>query len=343
MPPFPSLPGARPKPSDPPARERRLLEAGAGLAGLRVDKALAEAFPDLSRSRIHGLMDVGAVLVNGRPSKPSAKLRLGDRLAVEIPAPIASTLSPEGGDLNILYEDESLLVVCKRAGVVVHPGAGVVHGTLAAALLAHCGTLSQIGGVTRPGIVHRLDKGTSGLLVVAKDDQAHRSLSAQFKGRTVTKIYAAICLGTPRPARGSVALAIGRDPRHRQRMAVVSDGRAAHTDYEVTEILGPASVVRLTLHTGRTHQIRVHMASLKCPLVGDHTYGAAAIAARSPEAFRGILTSFSRPALHAQVLGFSHPVTGEPLRFDAPWPDDLEQLRTGLKSAMLNQRENTRS
>jgi 23S rRNA pseudouridine1911/1915/1917 synthase len=308
-----------------------------------VDKALAEVFPDLSRSRIHGLLEAGAILVNGQPPKPSAKLRLGDRLSIEIPAAVASTLVPERGDLNILYEDESLLVVCKPAGVVVHPGAGVVRGTLAAALLEHCGTLSQIGGVTRPGIVHRLDRGTSGLLVVAKNDHAHRSLSAQFKGRTVTKIYAAICLGTPRPARGSVSLPIGRDPRHRQRMAVVPDGRAALTDYEVTEILGPSSVVRLTLHTGRTHQIRVHMAALKCPLVGDHTYGAAAVAARSPEPFRSLLTPFPRPALHAQVLGFAHPVSGQTLRFEAPWPEDLAALRTGLKEAAVSQRGGSRA
>ena len=298
-----------------------------------MDKALADAFPELSRSRIHALLDAGAILVNGRSPKPSAKLRLGDRVKVEIPAAVASTLVPERGELDILYEDESLLVVCKPAGVVVHPGAGVVLGTLAATLLEHCGTLSQIGGVTRPGIVHRLDKGTSGLLVVAKNDQAHRSLSAQFKGRTVTKIYSAICLGTPRPARGSVTLPIGRDPRHRQRMAVVTEGRAAHTDYEVTEVIGPSSVVRLTLHTGRTHQIRVHMAALKCPLVGDATYGAAAIAARAPEAFRGVLARLLRPALHAQVLGFAHPVSGEPMRFEAPWPEDLEALRTALRDA----------
>ena len=327
------MPSDRPKPSEPLIGERRLLDAGLELAGLRVDKALAAAFPELSRSRIQGLMDERAILVNGLPPKASAKLRVGDRLSIEIPAAVPSTLAPERGDLDILYEDASLLVVCKPAGVVVHPGAGVVHGTLAAALLEHCGTLSQIGGVTRPGIVHRLDKGTSGLLVVAKNDQAHRSLSAQFKGRTVTKIYTALCLGTPRPASGEVTLAIGRDPRHRQRMAAVPLGRAAHTDYEVTEILGPSSVVRLTLHTGRTHQIRVHMAALKCPLVGDSTYGAAAIAARSPEAFRTILASFPRPALHAQVLGFAHPASGEAMRFEASWPNDLEELRTGLKEA----------
>jgi 23S rRNA pseudouridine1911/1915/1917 synthase len=335
------LPSARPRPSEPLAGERRLLEAGAELAGLRIDKALAEAFPDLSRSRIHGLIDASAILVNGRPSKPSTRVRPGDRLTIEIPAAVPSTLSPERGDLNILFEDEELLVVSKPAGVVVHPGAGVSRGTLAAALLEHCGTLSQVGGVTRPGIVHRLDKGTSGLLVVAKNDHAHRSLSEQFKGRTVTKIYAAFCLGTPRPARGSVRLAIGRDPRHRQRMAVTNEGRAAHTDYEVTEILGPASLLRLTLHTGRTHQIRVHMAALKCPLVGDSTYGASPLAARVPERFRQVLALFPRPALHASVLGFVHPTSGEAMRFEAPWPEDLQALHEGLKTA--NQGERVRS
>ena len=309
------------------------MEAGPDLVGLRVDKALAQSFPDLSRSRIHNLIEAGAVQVNQQRPKPSAKLRLGDHLSVAIPDALPSTLIPERGDLNILYEDDSLLVVSKPAGVVVHPGAGASRGTLAAALLEHCGTLSQIGGVTRPGIVHRLDKGTSGLLVVAKNDHAHRSLSAQFKARTVTKIYAAICIGTPRPARGSVRLSLGRDPRHRQRMAVVPEGRAAHTDYEVTECLGAASVLRLHLHTGRTHQIRVHMASLKCPLVGDSTYGAQALASRAPEAVRPLLSAFPRAALHAQVLAFTHPANDKALRFEEPWPDDLEQLRTLLRGA----------
>jgi 23S rRNA pseudouridine1911/1915/1917 synthase len=306
-----------------------------------VDKALAAAFPDLSRSRIHSLIEARAILVNGRPSKPASRVRPGDRLTVTIPAPAPSTLSPERGDLDIVFEDEALLVVCKPAGVVVHPGAGVSRGTLAAALLEHCGTLSQVGGVTRPGIVHRLDKGTSGLLVVAKNDSAHRSLSAQFKGRTVTKIYAALCLGAPRPPRGSITLPIGRDPRNRQRMAVAPAGRTARTDYEVTEGLGPVSVVRLTLHTGRTHQIRVHMAALKCPLVGDSTYGAPAIAARSPEPVRQILSRFPRPALHAEVLGFVHPASGETMRFEAPWPDDLAQLRAELRA--VSERGRTRS
>jgi len=335
------LPSAPPRPSEALAEDRRLIAAGADLAGLRLDKALAAAFPDLSRSRIHGLIDAGAVFVNGEPSKASSKVRLGDRLTLEIPAALPSTLAPERGELNIVFEDETLLVVCKPAGVVVHPGAGVSRGTLAAALLEHCGTLSQIGGVTRPGIVHRLDKGTSGLLVVAKNDHAHRSLSAQFKGRTVTKIYAGLCLGIPRPSRGSIHLAIGRDPRHRQRMAVTTSGRAAHTDYDVTETLGPASALRLTLHTGRTHQIRVHLAALKCPLVGDSTYGATAMAKRCPEPFRELLSSFPRPALHAEVLGFVHPKSGERMRFEAPWPEDLEQLRAGLNR--MNQEGNTRS
>lgn len=279
-------------------------------------------------------MDGGAVLLNGRRPKPSTKLRLGDRLEVTIPDAIPSTLEPEPGDLRIVYEDDSLLVVAKPSGVVVHPGAGTSRGTLAAALLAHCGTLSQIGGVLRPGIVHRLDKGTSGLMVVAKNDHSHRSLSAQFKARGITKIYAAICIGRPRPDRGTVRLPLGRDPRHRQRMAVVDDGREAQTDYELTEVLGVASVLRLTLHTGRTHQIRVHMASLNCPLVGDATYGATARAARSPQAVRALLTTFARPALHAQTLGFAHPVTGQALEFEEPWPPDLKDLRERLRATL---------
>ncbi len=304
-----------------------------------MDRALADAFDDLSRSRIHGLIDDGAVRLNGQRPKPSTKLRLGDRLEVTIPDPVPSTLEPERGDLRIIYEDEALLVVAKPAGVVVHPGAGTARGTLAAALLEHCGSLSEIGGVLRPGIVHRLDKGTSGLLVVAKNDQAHRALSAQFKARTVKKIYAAICMGQPRPARGSVRLPLGRDPRHRQRMAVVPDGRTAHTDYEVIEALGAASVLRLTLHTGRTHQIRVHLASLNCPLVGDSTYGASALAARSPLAVRDLLSEFPRPALHAQILGFAHPLTGQTLEFEEPWPKDQDELRRHLRAALPRARE----
>lgn len=307
-----------------------------------MDKALAETFPDLSRSRIHSLIEEGAVTVNGTRPKPSARLRLGDRLILDMPEAVASTLEPERGDFKILHEDASILVVAKPAGVIVHPGAGASRGTLAAALLAHCGTLSQIGGVTRPGIVHRLDKGTSGLMVVAKNDQAHRSLSAQFKGRTVTKVYRALCIGTPRPLQGSIHSPIGRDPRHRQRMAVMAAGRAAHTDYEVTETFGPVSSVRLTLHTGRTHQIRVHLASLRCPLVGDDTYGAATFAARAPEPWRSLITSFPRPALHAEILGFAHPSTGEPMQFAEPWPEDLESLREQLRAARAGDREERR-
>lgn len=315
--------------------EVRALEAGTSLVGLRIDKALAEAFPDLSRSRIQALIESGQVLLNERSAKASAKVRSGDRVSISIPPPAPSELVPEARDLRILFEDEHLLVVSKAAGIVVHPGAGATEGTLAAALLAHCGTLSEIGGVTRPGIVHRLDKGTSGLLVVAKNDAAHRALSSQFKSRTVTKIYGAICLGLPRPARGSITTAIGRDPRHRQRMAVVSGGRAAHTDYDTVERLGVASALRITLHTGRTHQIRVHLASVGCPLVGDNTYGASALSARTPQAVRAVLVDFPRPALHAEVLGFTHPVSGEAMRFEEPWPADLEGLRLRLRAAAM--------
>lgn len=304
------------------------------MAGQRVDKVLAAAFPDLSRSRLHALIGAGAVFLNDEPPKAATRLRPGDHLRLVIPEARPSNLEPEAGHLTILHEDECLLVVAKPPGVVVHPGAGVSRGTLAATLLDHCGSLSQIGGVQRPGIVHRLDKGTSGLMVVAKNDHTHRSLSAQFKARTVTKIYAAVALGVPRPGRGSVRSPIGRDPRQRQRMAVVPDGRSAHTDYEVTEDFGTvASVLRLTLHTGRTHQIRVHLASIGCPLVGDRTYGAATRAARAPERVRTLLGSFGRPALHAQVLGFEHPAKGARLTFEQPWPADMDVLRASLRDA----------
>lgn len=328
------MPGARPTPPESGSRKTLTLDIAEDQAGQRLDKALSEAFPDLSRSRLGALIGEGAVTLNGKVPKPATKLHAGDRVELVIPPAVPSALEPERGDLRILHEDDSLLVVAKPAGVVVHPGAGEARGTLAAFLLEHCGRLSEIGGVMRPGIVHRLDKGTSGLMVVAKNDQAHRALSAQFKGRIVTKIYTALCLGAPRPARGSIRLPIGRDPRHRQRMGVVEGGREAHTDYEVTELLGPASVVRLTLHTGRTHQIRVHLAALHCPLVGDSTYGASPMAARAPIGSRALLTNFPRPALHAQVLGFTHPVTGEAMRFEEQWPEDLEQLRGSLRAAI---------
>jgi 23S rRNA pseudouridine1911/1915/1917 synthase len=307
-----------------------VLRVAGPMSGQRLDRALALAFDDLSRSRLAGLIEAGSVRLNGSAPRASTRVRPGDRIEVSIPAPVASTLRAERVELRIRFEDDALLVVAKPAGVVVHPGAGTTTGTLAAALLGHCGDLSQIGGVLRPGIVHRLDKGTSGLLVVAKNDQAHRGLSAQFKSRTVTKIYAGICIGAPRPASGSIRLPIARDPRHRQKMAVVDTGRAAHTDYEVTEALTAASVLRLTLHTGRTHQIRVHLAALGCPLVGDRVYGSAAAVARAPIGMRDPMTSFPRPALHAAVLGFVHPSTGQTLRFEEPWPDDLVELRRGL-------------
>jgi 23S rRNA pseudouridine1911/1915/1917 synthase len=327
------LPGENPNRSEPDAEDARHLEAGAELAGLRVDRALVAAFPDLSRSRLQALIAGGGITLNGAPTKPSSRIREGDRLRVVVPPPIASRLMPERADLRILYEDESLLVVAKPAGIVVHPGAGHTEGTLAAALLEHCGTLSQIGGVTRPGIVHRLDKGTSGLLVVAKSDRAHTNLSEQFKGRSVTKIYTAISIGVPRPPQGSVKLAIGRDVRNRKRMAVVPSGRIAHTDYAVTETLaGSAGVLRLTLHTGRTHQIRVHVAALGCPLVGDTLYGATTMAARCPDRARQILSAFPRPALHAQVLAFAHPADGRLMTFEEPWPDDLVALREQLRA-----------
>ena len=290
------------------------------------------ACPEFSRSRLQSLIEGGAVQLNGVASKPAAKVREGDRIQVAVPAPEPMSLAPEPADLKILYDDEAILVVFKPAGMAVHPGAGTPRGTLAAALLAHCGSLSQIGGVLRPGIVHRLDKGTSGVMVVAKHDQAHRHLSAQFKARTVEKVYTAVCLGLPKPAAGTIKTPIGRDARNRKRMAVVTTGKPALTEYRVTETFGPASSLRIRLHTGRTHQIRVHLTSIRTPLVGDATYGARAIATRAPAAFQPALSGFPRPALHAERLGFDHPITGERLTFEESWPDDIEALTVSLRA-----------
>ena len=332
------MPDGNPTPSDPRPRDERTRDQGPEIAGVRLDKTLASSFSDLSRSRLQGLIDSGHASVNGRSVKASTRLREGDVVHLRVPAVQPTDLQPERGDFRILFEDPSLIVVSKPAGMVVHPGAGVTGGTLAAALLQHCGALSTIGGVNRPGIVHRLDKGTSGLMVVAKNDEAHQSLSEQFKTRSVEKMYAAVCLGTPKPSKGSIRLPIGRDPVNRKRMAVVEGARSAHTEYETTESFGVASVLRVVLHTGRTHQIRVHMAARKSPLVGDATYGARALSQSAPPAFRTLLSDFPRPALHSHVLSFRHPVSAETMRFEDPWPRDLAGLVDSLRDGALQQK-----
>ncbi len=314
-------------------------------SGERLDRVLAAALPDLSRTRIQALVKAGKVMVDGAPAaNPSRRVAAGEAIAVEVPPPEAAAPRAQAIALDIVHEDDELIVIDKPAGLVVHPGAGNHDGTLVNALLAHCGaTLSGIGGVERPGIVHRIDKDTSGLMVVAKTDRAHRSLSEQFAdhGRTgpLERAYLALVWGAPRPARGTIDAPLDRDPRNREKIAVMRDGRgrAAVTHWEVVERFGPqpaplAALMRCRLETGRTHQIRVHMAHAGHPLMGDATYGAGfrSKAVRLGPAAQAALAALDRQALHAAHLAFRHPETGETLAFDSPPPPDMAALIEAL-------------
>jgi 23S rRNA pseudouridine1911/1915/1917 synthase len=293
----------------------------------RLDTFLREKFPAGSRSGWQRLIEEGHVLVNGRSVKPTHHPRAGEQVAIRWPEARPAAAQPEEIPLDILFEDQSLLVLNKPAGLVVHPAAGHEAHTLVNALLHHCqGSLSGIGGVARPGIVHRLDKETSGCLVVAKNDETHLALSAQFAGRQVKKIYQAILCGALARDSGEIRAAIARHPSHRKRMAVRDDdsGRTAHTSYRVLERLNSATLVEAQIHTGRTHQIRVHFQFLGHPLVGDETYGA------RPNARLKELTRYAAPRvmLHARELSFVHPRTKKEMSFDAPLPADF---RAALK------------
>jgi 23S rRNA pseudouridine1911/1915/1917 synthase len=280
-------------------------------AGARLDRFLAAQAPDLSRSRIQDLIATGDVVLNGHPAKASTKLRAGDTIVLTEPPPRSVETKAQSIALDILYEDTDLIVLNKPPGMVVHPAAGNWEGTLVNALLHHCGALSSIGGEQRPGIVHRLDKDTSGCIVAAKNDAAHRSLTAQFAGREVEKIYLALAAGVFPMKSGTIEGAIARHSIHRKKMTVVEDGRgrAAKTAWRVLSVLPAGTLVECTLHTGRTHQIRVHLKHLGHPLLGDETYGKRA--------------GFPRQMLHAWKLGFTHPRTGERMRFVSPIPADF--------------------
>jgi 23S rRNA pseudouridine1911/1915/1917 synthase len=298
----------------------------------RLDRYLTQQFPMHSRAYLQQLTDQTHILVNGRTSKPGYRLRAGDRITVTLPPSKPSDVLAEPIPLDILYEDSHLLVLNKSAGIVVHPSPGNTSGTLVNALQAHCTQLSGIGGIERPGIVHRLDKDTSGALVVAKDDATHRDLARQFAERQVKKRYLAILRGNLREAEGVIDAAVGRHPIYRQKMSTHTRvGRQAVTEFHVLERFGAYTLVELCPRTGRTHQIRVHMAALGHPLLGDPTYGRNRQEShRSPLAQR--LSWFRRQALHAWVLGFVHPVTERWLECHAPLPADLEQLLTNLRA-----------
>jgi 23S rRNA pseudouridine1911/1915/1917 synthase len=302
---------------------------------LRLDVAVALHFDDLSRAQAKRWIEEGRVRLGGKSARASRICREGDRIQVDVPAPRPASPLPERIPLEIVHEDRHLVVVNKPAGMVVHPAPGHPSGTLVNALLEHTRDLSGIGGMLRPGIVHRLDAGTSGLLVVAKSDAAHRRLAAQFQERTVTKLYLAVVHGSP-PERLVIDRPIGRDPRDRTRISSRARApRAATSEVQRLEHLPGSSLLQIRILTGRTHQIRVHLSEAGYPVVGDRDYGAPQRGAKPPArasapAFR-LLRDFGRPALHAFELAFVHPHSGESLRFRAPLPPDMAELLEKLR------------
>lgn len=288
--------------------------------GERIDKVIAELNEQWSRSQVQQWLKEGRVLVNGKAVKPNYKCHVDDEVVISIPDPEPLDVEPEPIPLDIYYEDADVLVVNKPRGMVVHPAPGHMHGTLVNALLAHCKDLSGINGVLRPGIVHRIDKDTSGLLMVAKNDLAHESLVNQLVNKTVTRKYQAIVHGVIPHDYGTIDAPIGRDPRDRQSMAVVENGKEAVTHFRVLERFEHYTFVECQLETGRTHQIRVHMKYIGYPLAGDPKYGP-----RKTLPIDG-------QALHAGVLGFHHPRTGEYLQFEAPIPHEFERLLDMLRN-----------
>ncbi len=283
------------------------------VTGLRLDKFVGERCPELSRTHAQQLIHEGFITVNGKSAKPSLKLNLGDKIDIVIPPEPPPQLEPENIPLKIVYEDADLLVVDKPAGLPVHPAPGHPSHTLVNAILNYLPSLAKDADSLRPGIVHRLDKDTSGLLIVAKNRLAQANLSQQFKNRVVKKTYIALVQGKLTPGKGTIEAAIGRDPSHRQRMAVVTKGRAARTEYRVIRYIGNYSLLEIKPETGRTHQIRVHLAAIGFPIVGDATYGL-----KSPR--------LPRQFLHASKIGFHLPSTGAFVEFESSLPPDLQKV-----------------
>ena len=314
-------------------------------SGIRLDRfiegqhlATIHSSRQLSRTYIQQLIRDGAVTVNGKISKPGYKLRKGDLVVLSLPDPEPlAAIPPEFVPLDIIHEDSSLIVINKPAGMLVHPASGVYTGTLVNALLGHCNDLSGIGGMERPGIVHRLDKDTSGVLVAAKTDCAHRTLSAQFEAHTTSRHYVAVICGAPDPGAGTIDEQIARSHRDRRKMAVVkTDGRRALTHYQVLEVFDGFSLLRLTLETGRLHQIRVHLSFIGYPVAGDAVYGGGrdrALSDAPSVTVRQALMKLNRQALHAETLGFAHPETGERLEFSASMPSDMRHVVDALRSS----------
>ena len=291
-------------------------------AGVRIDKYLAEQLPDITRSYLQKLLKDGSVQMNGKPVKASTKTAAGAVIELTIPEPEEPEILPEDIPLDILYEDSDVILINKPKDMVVHPAAGHYTGTLVNALMYHCkGDLSGINGVLRPGIVHRIDKDTTGVLIVCKNDKAHNALAEQLKEHSITRKYRAIVCGNLKEDEGTVDAPLGRHPQDRKKMAIVrTGGKRAVTHYRVLERFGNYTYIECQLETGRTHQIRVHMASLGHPLLGDEVYGRV----KSPFKLEG-------QTLHAMVLGFIHPTTGEYMEFEAPLPEYFEKLLGKLR------------
>ena len=312
-----------------PPRNETILIVETTLPHVRLDTFLRSQFPTISRGALQRLIEQGDIRVDGKPVKATHHPRFGEKIEIHWPAAKPATAQPQELPLDILFEDDHLLVLNKPPGMVVHPSAGHEDSTLVNALLHHCaGQLSGIGGVARPGIVHRLDKETSGCLVVAKNDPAHLALSSQFASRGVEKIYHAIVCGNLTPEQGEVRAAIARHPTHRKRMAVTDgSGRDAWTSFHVLERLREATVVEVLLHTGRTHQVRVHFKHLGFPIVGDATYG------NRQNKHLTELTGYTAPRqlLHAHKLAFKHPHTGKRMSFEAGWPADFQEALSALR------------
>jgi 23S rRNA pseudouridine1911/1915/1917 synthase len=301
----------------------------------RLDSFIARTVGSMTRSAAQKLIEGGRVTIAGIPQKPSLKLKGGEAITILVPPPVAAEAAAEDIPLEVLFEDGDLIVVNKPAGMVVHPGAGASGGTLVNALLAHCTDLSGVGGTIRPGIVHRIDKDTSGILVAAKNDHAHNALAGQFKEHTIKRIYLALVYGSPRGEKGKIESTIGRHPVDRKRMS----GKARHGKHAVThwQVIGRypgMTLVRLRLETGRTHQIRVHLSEAGYPLVGDGVYGGSGrLSAVSDPQLKGMIKALDRQALHAKTLGFIHPTTGEYLEFDSELPADMARIIDYLENA----------
>lgn len=307
------------------------LEASEEWAGRRIDKVLSEYFDNYSRSFIKKLFEDGQILVNGKSVKPSYNIKNGDTCDISVPDPVNIEIEPEDIPLDIIYEDSDVILVNKPKGMVVHPAPGNYDRTLVNALLWHCGdSLSGINGVIRPGIVHRIDKDTSGLLIVAKNDAAHIGLAKQISAHSFYRAYHAVCVGRPRSDKGDISAPIGRNPNDRKKMAVVADGRYALTHYSVLDAYRGYSYLELVLETGRTHQIRVHMSSIGHPLFCDSVYGAG----HTPLE-KQLADKIGGQCLHAKKIGFVHPITGKDMFFDSSLPDYFEYLLDRLEKDQI--------